>query len=43
MDDSYRHAYQEVHQILQGLKRKVCRGLGVARLGMTQTDIYLYP
>ena len=40
LDDSYRSRYQEVPIILQGWERRVFRGLGTSRLGVTQTDIY---
>lgn len=43
VDDSYRAMYREIPNILKGWKREVFRGLGSARLGVTQTDIYSAP
>jgi len=43
VDDSYRALYREIPDILHGWKREVFRGLGSARLGVTQTDIYHAP
>jgi len=43
VDDSYRAMYREIPNILKGWKREVVRGLGSARLGVTQTDIYSAP
>lgn len=43
VDDSYRAMYREIPEILEGWKREVFRGLGSARLGVTQTDIYYAP
>lgn len=43
VDDSYRALYREIPEILHGWKREVFRGLGSARLGVTQTDIYHAP
>ncbi len=43
VDDSYRAMYRDIPEFLKGWKREVFRGLGSARLGVTQTDIYYAP
>lgn len=43
LDDSYRSEYKNVPNILHGWERKVFRGLGPGRLGVTQTDVYYAP
>ncbi len=43
LDDAYRSAYKEVPRLLYGYRRRAFRGLGPARLGVTQTDIYSPP
>jgi hypothetical protein len=43
LDDAYRSVYAQVPDLLQGWERLVFRGLGSARLGVTQTDIYRAP
>jgi predicted O-methyltransferase YrrM len=43
LDDSWRDQYLEVPEILKGWRRTIFRGLGPARLGVTQTDIYEAP
>lgn len=41
LDDSWRENYVEIPQILKNYKRLEFWGLGVARLGVTKTDIYI--
>jgi hypothetical protein len=43
LDDSYRSGYKDAPNILQGWERRVFRGLGSGRLGVTQTDVYYAP
>lgn len=43
LDDSYRAAYRDVGKVLLGWQRLTFRGLGAARLGVTQTDIWFAP
>jgi hypothetical protein len=43
LDDAYRSAYACVPQLLRGWTRRGFQGLGPARLGVTQTDVYLSP
>jgi SAM-dependent methyltransferase len=43
LDDAYRPAYAQVPQVLSGWTRLRFRGLGPARLGVTQTDVYYSP
>lgn len=43
LDDAYRSVYSTVPELLKGWERLVFRGLGSARLGVTQTDIYISP
>jgi predicted O-methyltransferase YrrM len=43
LDDAYRAAYADVPSRLAAWKRRSFRGLGPARLGVTQTDVYTAP
>jgi predicted O-methyltransferase YrrM len=43
LDDSWREQYKSIPKILNGWQRKIFRGLGPARPGVTQTDIYFHP
>jgi predicted O-methyltransferase YrrM len=43
LDDSWRDQYLQVPEILKRWRRLIFRGLGPARLGVTQTDIYVAP
>jgi len=40
LDDAWRQEYKAASRILDGFSRRVFRGLGPARWGVTQTDIY---
>lgn len=41
LDDSWRENYSEVPRILNNFRRLEFWGLGVARLGVTKTDVYI--
>jgi nitrogen fixation protein len=43
LDDSWRDEYKEVPDVLSHCTRLIFKGLGPARPGVTQTDIYLVP
>ena len=43
LDDAWRKEYARVPAMLDGWRRLSFRGLGFARLGVTQTDVYIAP